>query len=182
MSRADIIKSYVPFELREQQPLKSIYESAGVETGSLFDNKDDVLKQMFVSTATSWGLSLWEQFLGLQVTPEQALSERRSKIISKIRGFGTVTKSMLINVAAAYECGTIEITEHNDIYKFTIKFVSEIGIPPNFTDFEEIINEVKPAHLSVDYEYTYNTYAVVSVKTHQQLTAYTYEQIRSTSI
>lgn len=181
MNRSDIIKSYVPLELREEEPLKSIYESEGIETGNLFTNNDDVLNQFYVETAT-WGLDLWEQMLGLPITPLQATDERRSKIISKLRGIGTVTVEMIQNVSEAYSNGTVSVIEDNTNYKFTIKFISALGIPPNLTDLKDAIERIKPAHLEVAYEFTYNTYSTVGTKTHVQLSVLTHEQIRSTTL
>lgn len=113
-----------------------------------------VLEQYFVDTAT-WGLELWEDELGLTSTPDKPDSERRSVIKSKLRGVGSVTVQLMKTVAEAYDQGAIDVTQQPALYQFTVKFVDTIGAPPNLDDLKAAIEEIKPAHLQVVYEYKY---------------------------
>ncbi|MNJ78365.1 hypothetical protein D3C77_761030 [compost metagenome] len=40
-------------------------------------------------------------------------------------------------------------------WSFTIKFIDTLGIPPNLDDLKAVIEEVKPAHMKVEYEFSY---------------------------
>jgi len=44
--------------------MRSVWDAQGHEIDRLNDTLDEILEQFFVDTAT-WGLELWEQFLGL---------------------------------------------------------------------------------------------------------------------
>lgn len=105
-------------------------------------------------TAT-WGLSLWEKFLDLESYAGKPADQRRSRIISKMRGLGTVTVQMMKNVAEAYDGGAVDITEQAPLYQFTVEFIDTRGIPPNLDDLKAAIEEVKPAHLAVVYKFRY---------------------------
>lgn len=148
------MKKNVPQYLLTAKEYKSIIESDGAEFGNLKRNIDGTLEQFFVQTAT-WGLDRWEEFLGLEVQSNKPTEHRRSRIISKMRGVGTVTVEMMKNVAEAYDGGTVDVTEQAPLYKFTVEFIDTRGIPPNLDDLKAAIEEIKPAHLAVEYKFRY---------------------------
>jgi len=147
--------AYVPKFIQQTQAYKAIIDAQGPEFDQLRTNIEDILKQFYVETATEWGLELWEQMLNLKSYAGKPLDQRRSRIISKLRGMGTVTISLIKNVAESYVNGTVEITEDNVNYSFIVKFVDDLGVPPNLQDLQQAIEEIKPAHLAVQYEYKY---------------------------
>lgn len=155
MSKADLMKSYVPDYLKEAQSYKVILEAEGPELDAIETNLADVLKQFYVETATEEGLSRWEEFVGLSSYAGKPLDQRRSRIISKLRGMGTVTINLIKNVAESYDGGTVEVTEQPELYQITITFVDTRGVPPNIEDLKEAIEEIIPAHLGVVYQYRY---------------------------
>lgn len=160
MNSADNMKSYLPDYLRGSQVVLSILNAQGVEIDQLKAGVYDVLSQFYVETAT-WGLELWEEMIGLKSYAGKPLDQRRSRIISKLRGMGTVTVSLIKNVAESYIYGTVEVMEHPEAYSFTVKFIDTRGIPPNLDDVKAAIEEIKPAHLAVDYQFTYTTYGEI---------------------
>lgn len=131
-----------------------IMQTEGTEIDELTESIDEVLNQRFVDTST-WGLDEWEKEFGIKRDPSKPISQRRSVIKSKIRGVGTVTVQLIKNVAEAYDGGTVDVTEVPAEYKFVITFIDTRGTPPNLDDLKAAINEIKPAHLAVEYEFTY---------------------------
>ena len=59
------------------------------------------------------------------------LDTRRGRILSRLRGTGTVTKTMMKNVAKSFINGDIEIIEYPSKYCFAVKFTSKTGVPYN---------------------------------------------------
>lgn len=155
MNRSSEMKSYIPSFLRSSQVFTSILTAEGAEFGQLRTNIEDVLKQFYVETATDWGLTLWERMLGLKTNHEKPLDQRRSSIIAKVRGIGTVTISLIKNVAESFTYGIVEIAEQPEAYSFTITFADIQGIPPNYENLQAAIEEIKPAHLAVSYVIRY---------------------------
>lgn len=155
MSRADVMLAYVPKFIQTARAYKAIIDAEGTEFDLLRTNLEDILKQFYVETATEWGLDLWEQMLGLKSYAGKPLDQRRSRIISKLRGMGTVTVSLIKNVAESYVYGAVEIIENPAQYSFTVKFIDARGVPPNIDDLKAAIEEIKPAHLAVAYEFRY---------------------------
>jgi hypothetical protein len=158
MNNAERMMQYLPPYYQESRVMRAIAEAQGTEVASLWATLDDILKQFYVETATEWGLDLWEKMLGLTNYAGKPIDQRRSRIISKLRGYGTVTVNLIKNVAESYVYGTVEVTENPAVYSFTIKFVDPRGIPPNLDDLKAAIEEIKPAHLAVEYQFTYTVW------------------------
>lgn len=138
---------------------------------------DETIDQCFVNTATSL-LSRYENIYGLQVDVSKSDEFRRERIKAKIRGVGTVTKQMIEAVARSYSNGEVEVIEDPANYSFKVKFVGTKGLPPNMADLTVTIEEIKPAHLAFEFEYTYNTWNDVAHMTWGEASAYTWEQLR----
>lgn len=132
----------------------NIQERDAKELADLAASVYDVLAQFYVNTAT-WGLADWERVLGIETDESKPQEERRSVVMSKMRGTGTVTVSLIESVAESYDGGDIEVTEDPSTYSITVKFVSTVGIPPNLDDLKRAVREIVPAHIEIQYEYSY---------------------------
>ena len=135
--------------------------------------------EVFVAEATPQGLKMWEDMLNLPIAELKNPSYRRSRILSKLRGAGTTTVELIENVASSFSNGEVDVIEHNDEYYFDVKFVGTKGIPPNLDDLKTAIEEIKPAHLGVNYIILYATHQDLQQYTHQQLHAYQYDQLKN---
>ena len=170
--------SYLPDYYATSRVMRSIMQAQGAELDSLFQTLDEILNQSFVPTAT-WGLEIWEQELGIHTEKNKPVDQRRSVIISKLRGIGTVTVSLIKSIAEAYDGGTVEVTEEPGEYKFTVTFVDTRGVPPNIDDLKAAIEEIKPAHLTVEYAFTYSTWGELKPFTWGTLKNHTWEEIKT---
>lgn len=113
------------------------------------------IEQLFAANASAWGLDYWELDLGLESYVGKPDEQRRSRLLSKLRGVGTVTINLIKTVAEAYDGGNVDVTEETDLYQLTITFIDTRGVPPNIEDLREAIEEIIPAHLGVIYQYRY---------------------------
>lgn len=177
MSKADELKTLVPEAIWRIREFNVLYDTEGAELDDVYYAVNDVLDQCFVSSAT-WGLKFWEAVLGIPADESKEAAYRRDVVLSKIKGSGTVTVSMIDTVAESYSNGEIDIVEHNDASAFEVVFVSTKGTPPNLSDLQNAIEELKPAHLAVTYTFMYNTYRFLEQFTHAQLSAYSHYSLR----
>lgn len=157
--------------------IDNLHSANATELDAFEQKLNGVLNQFFVSTA-DYSLERWEKELGLEVNNTYDTAFRRSRILSRLRGQGTVTIAMIKNVAESFSNGEVDVIEDNAGYMFTVKFVGTLGIPPNMNDLQKAIEDIKPAHLAFGFEYSYNTNAVLSAFTHAQLALYTHTQLR----
>lgn len=139
----------------DTENVRAVLDTQGKEFDALKTLLQYIIDQLFVTSASGWGLDWWEQELGLPTVAGKPDSERRSRILSKLRGMGTVTVNLMEVIAEAYDNGDIELIDHPEDYYFIIKFISHLGVPPNLADVMEALEEAKPAHLEVVYEYKY---------------------------
>lgn len=119
-----------------------------------YNDVQDLFAQFFIETAT-WGLANWERAFGVQTDVTKSVEERRSILKARMRGVGTVTAELIKNVAESWYGGEVNVIEKPAEYTIVVKFVSSIGVPTNLADVEKALRELVPAHLAVDFEFTY---------------------------
>ncbi|MEW4368506.1 YmfQ family protein [Paenibacillus kandeliae] len=146
--------SYLPAYYETSRVMRADMDSKGTEMDALYQALDETFQQFFVRTAT-WGIERWENELGIAVDTTKPLEQRRAVAESKLRGGGKFSGALVKNVAEAYDGGKVTVTFQPERWNFTIQFVDTHGIPPNLNDLKAAIEEIKPAHLSVEYKFSY---------------------------
>ncbi|WP_313429702.1 YmfQ family protein [Siminovitchia terrae] len=153
LSSAEMLE-LIPYELRKSPQYKAIFEAEGKQFDRIEFNISDILDQTFIDTAT-WGLEIQEKELGIKTELGKPIEERRSVVKSKKRGMGTVTVDLVKSVTEAYYGGEVEVYEIPGAYLINIKFVSSLGVPSNLTDVENSLREIIPAHLGIEFKFSY---------------------------
>lgn len=146
--------TYMPGYYRYLRPVSEMIRTEAAEFEALNDAIADVLAQFSVDTAT-WGLSHWERVCGIPIDESKPVEQRRSVIKSKLRGIGTVTVALIKNVAESWYNGEVEVTEQPSLYTVKIKFISKLGVPSNLADIQNALREILPAHLAINFEFSY---------------------------
>lgn len=162
LNKIDLTK-YVPLFIWGINEMKAIYDVQCTELGSLYYYSNDLLEQCFIDTAT-WGLLYWEEEYGIETNLNQSYEQRREILKAKKRGQGTTTKAMLKNAAEAFSGGEVNIIEDNANYSFEVWFVGVKGIPRNMQAFKNMIEDIKPAHLTYSFKYTYTIWNFIKEK------------------
>lgn len=149
-----VLLDHLPDYYSGVREIRLLSQIEGNELDGLSASFEEAFNQRFVDTAT-WGLARWEKELGINPTAGQPYDQRRSVIRSKMRGTGTVSEAMIKSVAEAYDGGTVTVMAQPELYRFTVKFIDTKGIPNNLEDLETAIEEIKPAHLAVQYNFSF---------------------------
>ncbi|MFC3769719.1 YmfQ family protein [Paenibacillus sp. GCM10012303] len=157
LSLPDLMRM-IPEYYRNSRVMKAIQSVDAAELGQLRFALDETLEQFFVDSAT-WGLDGWEKELGLSTDSTSPTARRRELIRAKLRGTGTTTKRMIIEAAASFSGGEVEVTEYPEESRFEVKFVGVKGIPSNMPGFIRMLEDIKPAHLAYSFAYTYTTWS-----------------------
>ena len=168
---------YIPEFWFNGPELWAAYIAFGYMAGALQTDLDELRAQLFVESAT-WGLNCWEQAFGLDTDIAKSFAFRRERVKAKIRGAGTATRQMIINLASAFAGGEATVIEYPREHRFVVKFVGLKGVPPNLGSLEAAIEEAKPAHLAFAFEYTYNYWDVLRGMTWGSLRPNTWDQVR----
>lgn len=145
---------YLPNYYQDIREFQTLIGTENEEVEQLSATIDGVLEQFYVDTAT-WGLANWELICDIPVDESKTIEQRRSVIKSKLRGIGTVTVALIKNVAESWYNGEVEVTEQPSLYTVKIKFISKLGVPSNLADIQNALREIIPAHLAINFEFSY---------------------------
>lgn len=168
----------MPAYYKNSKIVKEIIDSIEAECLLLRKQTQLAENQFFVILSDS-NIQNHEQDVGLTPDPSAGIDTRRGRVLSRLRGTGTVTKTMMKNVAASFVNGDIEIIEYPSEYCFAVKFTSRTGVPYNLSDIQNMIEEIKPAHLAVEYIFTYRLWQDVidSLQDWDTVNTYTWAQL-----
>ena len=133
-------------EFYRSAPFVELQRVLGEMAHRASEDVDFVMAQLWLQTASGWGLELWENAYGIPTEAGKNPDYRRTRIIAKPRGQGTPTAALIQSVASSFANGEAEVIEDSEHYMFTVKFTSMMGIPPNIDDLTSTIREIKPAH------------------------------------
>ena len=166
----------MPNYYRKSQVMTELLSSIEKEVNRLNDEVTLTENQFFVLLSDK-DIERHEQDVGIPLDMSADIDTRRSRVLSKLRGTGTVTKTMLKNVAASFVNGDIEVVEYPSRYCFAVRFTSKEGVPFNIEDIKAMIEEIKPAHLAVEYVFTYRLWEDIRdvLQKWKMLTNYTWD-------
>lgn len=167
----------LPDYYQDNETMLTLQNVLSEETDKLDVELKVTVNQCFPQLATTL-LSRWETILGIKTDGSLSDTSRQEQILAKLSGTGTTTKQMIKDVAEKFSGAEVEVIEDNANSRFYIRFVGQLGIPENMTGLKAAIEDVKPAHLEVIYEYIYNTWQDVTKMTWQRASGYTWQTIR----
>ncbi len=156
--------------------VNNIMHAEGTEIEQLIADINDLFNQAFIDTAT-WGLIIHEREMAIKTDLTKPYDQRRSVLKARKRGLGVVQEKMLKDVAESFYGGQVEVIFQPERLGFTIKFISSIGVPKNLDDVKKAIEEIRPAHLRVFWEFLYLLIRDIhEVKTLAQMETITLDQ------
>ena len=137
------------------------------EINNLYSKTDGTINQLYINTAT-WALSEWEKFADIKKT-DGTIEQRRARVASKLKAKGTTTLEVMKSLCKSYSEDII-VTEIFNEYKILLELIvnkdEEIPKAYNFTDMNEAIWEIKPAHL--EHEIDINNNRKLNIKTNYE--------------
>lgn len=175
--KPDLMK-YLPSYYEKSEIMKAIQDAYSTEFGYVYFFLEDFLNQFLTPETATWGLSFWEEQLGLKTDISKSYEERREIIMSRLRGIGTIGRDVIKHAAGVFSGGEVEIIEYPSEYRFVVKFVGIRGVPKNMASFIEMIEDLKPAHLVYSFEYTFTWWDLLKELTWAQAGTMTWNQLR----
>jgi hypothetical protein len=166
--------AYLPTYERKSKVFQEIMNAAAKEVSVRHVDMEDLKNQFFIHSAT-WGLSVYEQELGIPTDVNKSYEERRNVIIAKWRGIGKVDKKLIQLIAESYAVGDVLILFNHAITIYLL------GVNETMLGVQDLLNtieEIKPAHLRTQIIYVYITYGELSPSTYGNLESLTYRQIK----
>jgi hypothetical protein len=172
------LMGYLPDYYQGVLEMEELQELLARECGYLLYAIPDSASQLVVESAT-WGLGRWEKELGLNTDMSKSDASRREMIKAKRRGNGTTTPEMIRRTASAFSGGDVQVVEVPNEYSFEVHFVGTLGIPQNMDGLTQMIEEIKPAHLSYSFVYFYTWWATLKSLTWNTAKGKTWSELRT---
>lgn len=167
----------VPEFVSEKLEMQELYVTQGQEMGYLQFALEDTINQCSLDVAT-WGLARWEKLFDVGTNMLLSYERRRELVSAKLQGQGTVTMEMIRNMAEVFSGSDVEVVEDNANNGFTVRFIGTKGIPQNMQGFIEILEMIKPAHLSYGFEYCYTIWEEINEYVWNDLQEITWNDVR----
>jgi uncharacterized protein YmfQ (DUF2313 family) len=173
----DLMK-YLPSYYNRSTIMKAIQEAYAEEFVYVKSSIHDFTKQFLTPVTATKGLRYWEQELGLPTDVSKSYEERRAIVLSRLKGISAVGKNVIKRAAEAFSGGDVDVIEYPAEHRFVVKFVGTLGIPKNMASFIEMIEDLKPAHLTYGFEYTYTWWNTLKELTWAQAGLGTWNDLR----
>jgi hypothetical protein len=174
---SDTLLAYQPDYYKTSDVMKQINTANASELIILNNIVNKEYNNLYPNTADPDNLNRFEKDNGLKVMPNYDINYRRSRIYSRMIGEGNFSANMIKAMAKVYTNGDVNVTLDIPNFTIVIKFISTYGIPPNLSDFQEAIEEAKPAYFSIQYQYKYATWNNINDYAWDELKAYTWDDV-----
>lgn len=146
-----------------------------------FDSTRDEISKFendaIIVCASEETIKKYEDFMGLEYNSLYTLEDRIDRVVYTLQSKGGCTPQFIKEQSLIFNNGKIEIEELFNKYHFNIKFVSEVGVPKNLKNYEEMIKLNKPAHLTYEFIFRYNTHGELKILRHSDMKNYTHKQL-----
>lgn len=138
---------------RKDPWLNSVFDAIGIVADGFTEELKSFVDNLFIDSATETGIEFYEKMLAISPLANRTLPDRRSVVIAKLRSDGNVTLKMLQSVADSWKNGETELMFENGC--IIIRFVGEYGVPSDLVGLKSALDEIKPAHLALNYIFKY---------------------------
>lgn len=146
----------LPGYYRKSQVVKDLYDVITTALERIGADISELERNMFIATTSDFVRH--ESDVGLASATVDA-ETKRARVISRLQGTKLLTLSELKRIVTDYDKTGCTIEEDYENYTVTIIFSSRKGQPYNFEQIRTTIDELKPAHILINYEFMKNTWA-----------------------
>ena len=181
MAKAVDLLSYWPPTLRNLKEFKEIAKAEEPEIRALLQAIDKTLNNMFIEDADEDGITRFEKILSIYPAEGESLDTRRFRVQTKWNDQLPYTEEELRGRLTSL-CGkdgyTLNISYANYTLDVKVALTSKDALPL----VAELLDTLVPCNMVVTLDFMYNTYGWLGEYTHEQLSALTYDEVRSKAL
>lgn len=134
----------------------------------------DIKSNIFLDTST-WGMNIFEKDLNIEYVEDKTTDERKAIISAKWRGAGKLTLELIQDTVKAYTTNVVSVRFNGTII---IDFSDKIGVPNDVDSLMKSVEDIKPAHLGVDYIFRYRTWGDLQPFTWKAIDKYSWKNVK----
>lgn len=172
------LADYLPPVFLDFREFMAITGSEQPKVEQIYDETDRVLTEMFIETAGEYGLSRWEKTLGVLPKASETYGERRFRLTALINSQLPYTKRALEKQLLLL-CGVGNYSIEIDETSFSIKVFVALEMRSSYEIVGRLLEKMLPANMDIYLSLKYNQNSYLSSKTHEELTAFTHDQLRN---
>ena len=148
----------LPHYYRKSEVVKELYRVIKMLFDKLSSDADIEDKRLFIITTDDF--TKHESDVGLQPI-EDTPENRRSRVLARLQGNNLFTLAELETLVNNYEKSGCSIQEDFENYTVQVIFSNMKGVPDNLEQLKAAVNEVKPAHIKIEFVICENTWQEV---------------------
>lgn len=153
-----MLESYLPSYYKHSAVTHDLLQALETELERLKQETEICENTFFILLADKY---IDRHLEDLELDDSGDLQAKRSRILARLRGLGTINKPQLEKIIDSYAYGSVRVTEFPGQYLIKIKFINQKGRPANMEEIMAVVDEVKPAHLAAEYVFTYRIWREV---------------------
>lgn len=177
MIRKVDLLSYIPDFLKEYEEMRILQQVILPEMQKLEDGTEELFDNQFILNSDVKSIKRYETMLNIQSLPDDTLTDRRFKVLSKWNRMIPYTKVTLrekLSVLCGEDGFILEINPEKVI---TVRVA--LKSKRSFYEVREMLEEFVPCNMIIDLDLLYNQHSLLCKFTHKQLAAWSYRQIRN---
>lgn len=169
---------YLPPLYNDVLEMTSLLTAEGVVMGTASTEAENTLKDQFIQTATNYGITLFEDVLGIVPNPStESWEYRRLRLLSRMSTNPPFTEEFLDqHLEQIIGAGNYTIAVYPATYTVSVRIL--IPARTFFAEAQLLMLDVVPANMIMDISIQYNSYADLAPYTYAQLAALTYYDMR----
>ena len=175
VKEVDLLSYWMPI-LRELKEFKEIAKAEEPEILLLLAECDRTLSNMFIETADEYGISQFEEMMGIYPLEGDTLDNRRFTVLVKWSDKLPYTEETLRNLLSVL-CGESSYTLKIDYENYEVMVKLALESEDNAGEVNDLLDRVLPANL-VKIVMLFNTHSILKGFTHGQLAQYTHKEVR----
>lgn len=174
--KSEMVK-YLPLYERKSKIFNEILDAFDREFRNTEQQLEVVERNIFLDTAIE-SLSIFERDLGIKTLNTLRYDQRREQISSRNRAsFDQTTEETIKSVASAYGNGEVSVTTTTTPGIFNITFIGK-GIPNNLDGLKKALDIIIPAHLGINYVFTFSPWEDAQDLIWGEVSAKTWSELR----
>lgn len=131
-------------------------DAQGAALDGVAESLEEIQREMSLTTAESWGLErIARLFVRRPVADQPRALAAALAALLRIGGDSFTLEAMNDILAG---CGVAARVEEAGVGTVTVSFPGVTGIPPGFQEMKKIIEDILPAHLDIQYWFSYLTW------------------------
>ena len=174
---ADVI-SYLPEILRDVYEFRQLAAAETAELDCSRKELADIVADNFIATLTERGCSRWEKMLGITPKSTDDIDVRRFRILGRLNEELPFTFRGLKRQLSIL-CGEDGFSAELDNGNYKLSVLVALTAKNQYEEVGKLLEREVPANIVVSLGLKYNQHITLAARTHDDLGAYTHEQLRN---